>query len=202
MFSLTLLVILLAGCAATVKSPVALFPILGEKTDELEKMGYTPHGRYWSFTSAEAVITVSHVTPKDIPPTNIDIVDELIAKGYIFLKLDIKNLTNRTKIIYNPALTSLTTDSLDYKKPLDYTDFYDLIKENVSAAVPLDRLSSIIYDNTQTITSGTVSKFLIFPPLSQDFTTASLNIKDLYIGTKPYELSFPFRLQKISEILK
>lgn len=199
---LTFLMIILAGCAATPKSPTALFPILGEKTAEMQQMGYQPRGRFWSFTNAEVVITVSHITQDNIEPTYIDVVDELASKGYIFLKLDIKNLSNRINITYNPALTSLTTDSLDYKKPLDYTDFYDFVKENVGASAQIKALSSVIYDNTQTIIPAhTASKFLIFPSLSKDFTTADLVITDLYIGTKPYTLSFPFQLQKLSELL-
>ncbi|MBI5888751.1 MAG: hypothetical protein HZB82_08600 [Deltaproteobacteria bacterium] len=199
---LALLMIILAGCAATPKASTALYPILGEKTAEMQKMGYKPHGRFWSFTNAEVVITVRHVTQDNIEPTYIDVVDELAAKGYIFLKLDIKNLSNRINITFNPALTSLTTNSLDYKKPLDYTDFYDFVKESVGAQAQLGALSSVIYDNTQTIKSSqTASKFLIFPPLSKDFTTADLVITDLYIHTKPYALSFPFQLQKLNDLL-
>lgn len=194
--------IILAGCAAAPKTPTALFPVLGEKTVELQKMGYKPHGRFWTFTSAETVITVSHITQDIIEPTYVDVVDELAAKGYIFLRLEIKNLSYRINITYNPALTSLTTDSLDYKKPLDYTDFYDFVKESAGASGQLKALSSVIYDNTQTITAAhSASKYLIFPPLSKDFTTADLVITDLYIHTKPYALSFPFQLQKLSELL-
>lgn len=202
LFLLTFLMVILAGCASTDKVPTSLFPVLGEKTDAMKKMGYTPHGRFWGFSNTEVSIQVSHITPETIEPTYIDVVDELTLKGYIFLKLEIKNQSGRIKITYNPALTSLTTDSLDFKKPLDYTDFYEFVKEGVGASKQLQTLSTIIYDNTQTIgPAQTMSKYLIFTPLSKDSTVANLEIKEIYIGTKPYSLLFPFQLQKHSELL-
>lgn len=91
--------------------------------------------------------------------------------------------------MYNTSYTVLTSDALDYKKPLDFTDLYDI----TGGTGRLASLKGKFYDLNTTIAPGErTSRLLIFRPLSEEAEDAEVVIKDLYIGTKTRDLSFPF----------
>jgi len=125
------------------------------------------------------------------------IIDDLLKRRYVILRLVIENHST-SRITFNPARTALTTDTLDYKKPLEYIDFFDLssgkndrIKEREAAEI-----KGRIYDLTVTVEAGDrTSRMLVFPPLTEGSEKADLLIKDLYVGTDTSEIYFPFVLK-------
>ncbi len=116
----------------------------------------------------------------------------LLDKGYVIFNLTIENISG-SKIIYNPAYTVLTNDSLDYRKPLDFTDLYDITgnEQEVSA------LKGKFYDVNVTIHPGdATSRLLIFRPMSGKAAKAEVAIKEIYIGTSTESISFPFEFRE------
>ncbi len=125
------------------------------------------------------------------------LVNDLIKREYVVLRIEIENRSGK-KMIFNPVHTALTTDAFDYKKPLEYTDFYELSsgKNDSVREREAQAMKGRFYDLTLTLMSGDkTSRVLIFPPLSKNSEKADLLIKDLYVGTDTTELYFPFVLK-------
>lgn len=111
----------------------------------------------------------------------------LLEENFIIIDLVIQNTSDRT-IIYKPNLTSLTNDAMDFLRPLDYTDLYDLGDFDA-----LDEIRGRFYDLDVTLRPGQrSSRLLIFRPVSKNAKKAVLNIDDLYLGTDTLRLTFPF----------
>ena len=103
-------------------------------------------------------------------------------------KLTIENKSEGS-VMYNTAYTVLTSDSGDYRKPLDFTDLYDISSDDNSLA----GLKGKFYDLNATVATGErTSRLLIFKPLSDEAEKAAVAIKEIYIGTSTRALSFPF----------
>lgn len=121
------------------------------------------------------------------------ILNDLAANEFIIIHLEIENLSPQSKLIFNPAYLALITGAMDYFKPIDYTDLYDIVKEKDETGSSLRALKGRFYDLTVTLTPGkSVSKLLIFKPLTEDADTAELMIKNIYIGKEDLSLSLPF----------
>lgn len=125
------------------------------------------------------------------------IINDLIKKEYVVLRIEIENRSEK-KMIFNPVHTALTTDAFDYKKPLEYTDFYELSsgKNDSAREREAQAMKGLFYDLTLTLKArDKTSRMLIFPPLSKNSEKADLLIKELYVGTDTTELFFPFVLK-------
>lgn len=126
------------------------------------------------------------------------LINDLLKKEYVVLRIEMENRSDK-KMIFNPAHAVLTTDAFDYKKPLEYTDFYELSsgKDDSAREREAQAMKGLFYDLTLTLKSrAKTSRMLIFPPLSKNSEKADLLIKDLYVGTDTTELFFPFVLEE------
>jgi len=111
----------------------------------------------------------------------------LVEKGYILIALSIENTSGKT-VIYKPNLTVLTNDAFDFLRPLDYTDLYSL--DDMEG---LEEIKGRFYDLDVTLRPGQrTAKLLIFRALSKNVKKINLQIDDLYVGTEPIRLTFPF----------
>ncbi|MBI5236379.1 MAG: hypothetical protein HY886_09055 [Deltaproteobacteria bacterium] len=121
------------------------------------------------------------------------ILNDLAAKEFIIIRLEIENLSPQSSLIFNPSYIALMTDSMDYFKPIDYTDMYDIVKEKDETGSSLRGLKGRFYDLTVTLMPGkSVGKLLIFKPLTEDADAAQLIIKNIYIGKEDVDLALPF----------
>lgn len=180
------LLVILYGCAQTEKkSSFDLYP------DEKGPRGYQRVTDEGVFANKALRVSVKQLRLMGAADT---LIEDLIKKDYIVLWMEIENRA-QSNLIFNPVHAALTTDTMDYKKPLDYTDLYDLARagENAEGEKKLAAFKGKFYDLALTLPpGGKASRFLIFPPLSKGTTSAELVIKELYIGTTPVTLSFPF----------
>ncbi len=186
-----LLLLLSYGCASTDPGPLRLHP--ASKTEE----GYTQRADEWVYSDESVHIRVSHV-PKGIaaPPGSKGsvLIDELHERGYLLLKMDIRN-DSKTKVIYNPTLTTIKDDAFGYKKPLDYTDLYDLARAE-AGPTGLSGFKGTFYDLSITLGPGErTSGLLAFRPLDKKARKADLVIKNLYVGEDFLDVRFPFVLK-------
>jgi len=164
--------------------------------DEKGIRGYHSEAGAGTLENKDYRISVKQVRAGDEPGSPV-VVKDLIEKGYVVLRLAIENRSDE-KMTFNPVHTALTTDAFDYKKPLEYTDFYELSsgKNDRAREREAGEMKGRFYDLTLTINAGEkTSRLLIFPPLSGNSEKADLLIKDLYVGTGTRELYFPFLLE-------
>jgi len=153
---------------------------------EHNEKGYSSVGRDNLFEDEDIRVYIRHLKKGETDAGPL--LEKLIDGGYIVFRLTIQS-KSRVRVMYNTAYTVLTSDEYDYRKPLDFTDLYD-ITDDYTALAPL---KGRFYDLNTTVTPGEkVSKLLIFKSLDDKAETAGVVIKDLYIGTKTRDLSFPF----------
>ncbi len=183
-----LLLLLSYGCASTYEGPLQLRP--AEKAEE----GYTQRADEWIYSDKSVIIRVSHVSKGVGGPKSSVLIDELHERGYLLLKMDIRN-DSKAKVIYNPALTALKDDTFGYKKPLDYTDLYDLTGDD-AGLTGLSGFKGVFYDLSVTLGPGErTSGLLAFRPLDKKTRNAEVVIKNLYVGKDILDVRFPFVLK-------
>lgn len=130
-----------------------------------------------------------------------NLLNNLFEKNYILMQLTIKNKSKK-RITYNPSHTYLLAGKMDYKKPLNYTDLYDIVSREDDGVVPevkLSRLRGKYYDlNTSVAPGGRVSKILIFRKLTKNSkkSKAILKLNEIYIGTKTNSVSYLFKVME------
>jgi hypothetical protein len=185
-----LLLLLSYGCASTDPGPLFLHPAW--KAEE----GYAQEANEWVYNDKDVVIRVRHVS-KGVGgegQKSSVLIDELHEMGYLLLKMDIRN-DSKANLIYNPALTALKDDTFGYKKPLDYTGFYDL-KGDDAGLTGLRGFKGVFYDLSVTLGPGERrSGLLAFRPLDKKTRKAELVIKNLYVGKEILDVRFPFVLK-------
>ncbi len=171
----------LASCAH--KGGTELYPDMGVGK------GYSAIGRMETFENDALKIGMRQAVKNEPSP---QLVQELLKKKYVVMHLSIEN-KSEGKVIYNQSYTVLTDDALDYRKPLDYTDLYD-IAENPGQ---LAEMKGKFYDlNVRLAPGEKTERLLIFPPLSKDATRVNLAVNEIYIGTGTISASFPFILKE------
>lgn len=142
------------------------------------------------FENGSIRVAVRHVKASDCEGSPL--LKSLSDKKYVILSVGIEN-KSKLKAIYNPSMTVLTDDSMDYKKPLDYTDLYDAAIGNSGLESGLSAMKGRIYDLALTLKPGEkTTRFLIFEPLSKNAGRADLAINEIYLGTDTVNLRFPF----------
>ncbi len=130
-----------------------------------------------------------------------NLLNDLFEKNYVLMQLTIKNKSKK-RITYNPSHTYLLAGKMDYKKPLNYTDLYDIVSREDDGVVPevkLSRLRGKYYDlNTSVAPGGRVSKILIFRKLTKNSkkSKAILKLNEIYIGTKTNSVSYLFKVME------
>ena len=179
------LLLILTGCAAGVKTvgEISLHP------SGKGSAAYTRMDPAWVFEEKGVKISVSHARAGE----GSALVEGLLEKEYLLLKMRIEN-SSGSIVVFNPALASLRDKTEDYKKPLDFTDFYAMTKDD--PRMDLSGSGKLFYDLTETVQPGQESsKLLAFKPLSKDAGGLDLVIKNLYIGPYTVDLSFPLEIK-------
>ena len=129
------------------------------------------------------------------------LINELFEKNYLLMQMTIRNKSSK-RITYNPSHTFLLAGKMDYKKPLNYTDLYDIASRKDDGVVPelkLSKLRGRYYDlNTSIAPGDVVSKILIFRPMTKNSkkNKAILKMKEVYIGTKTRSITYIFRVME------
>jgi len=145
------------------------------------------------FENSSLRVAVRHVKASECEDSPL--LKDLSDKKYVILSVAIEN-KSKLKAIYNPSMTVLTDDSMDYKKPLDYTDLYDAAVGNSGLESGLSEMKGRFYDLNLTLQPGEkTTRFLIFEPLSKNAARADLAINEIYLGTDTLSLRFPFLLK-------
>lgn len=115
-----------------------------------------------------------------------ELLASLLEKDFTVISMTLEN-KSALKAIYKPNYTSLI-NAVDYLKPLDYPDLYELGGEAV------DDLKGKFYDLDATIPpGGSETRLLIFTPLSKDARKATVDVREFYIGTETMSFSLPFQ---------
>lgn len=176
----------LAACSSAPVARTALYP-----SYNAEQEGYTVNGRSIVFESESIKASIRHLRKDEEAPGG-PFIAGLLDKGYVIFNLAIENTSSST-IMYNPAYTVLTNDSLDYRKPLDFTDLYDITGNERE----LYSLKGKFYDvNVMILPGQTASRLLIFRPVSGKAAKAEVAIKEIYIGTDTESMRFPFEFRE------
>ncbi len=132
--------------------------------------------------------------------TGIAFFDALLQRGFLFIRLSIHNRSDST-VIYNTSHTFLFAGVLDYKKPVDITDLYFIIRDEGAEPQTLSTISGLkksIFDaSTRIRPSEKREKFLLFRPLAGESrgTRAVLGLNQLYIGTRTIDVKLLFRVE-------
>jgi hypothetical protein len=130
-----------------------------------------------------------------------NLLNELFEKDYLLIRMTIKNKSKK-RITYNPSHTFLLAGKMDYKKPLNYTDLYDILSKKDDGVLPeikLSRLRGKYYDlNTSVAPGGTVSKLLLFRPMVKNSKRSKVILKmgEIYIGTKTRSMIYLFKVRE------
>ncbi len=178
------------GCAAP-KGKAYLFP----DGDRLKGMYHKEGTEEDVFENNSIRIAVRHIKASGYEGSPL--LKNLLDKEFVILSASIEN-RSKLKTIYNPSMTVLTDDSLDYRKPLDYTDLYEAATGNSALESGLEAIKGKFYDLALTLQPGEkTSRLLIFEPLSKDAGKAELAMNDIYIGTDTVSLRFPFILKSL-----
>jgi hypothetical protein len=180
------------GCSTTPEGPKYLWPA------ESGPPGYLIIHGAGVFEDERIRVTVRPVVPGD-GTINKTLFKELLDENYVILDMTIENRSEE-KIIFNPSYTSLMDSQLEYRKPINYTDLFDIVKKKKKerpAEFILTGLRGTYYDLNETVPAGEKTKKLIlFHPLSERGKSAVLKIKEVYIGTDTISLAFPFRMRE------
>ncbi len=122
------------------------------------------------------------------------LVKDILKSGHTIFSIAIENLSDK-KIIYNPSFSHIVDNRLGFKRPLDYTDLYFQVREMEHGEERIHKMKGRFYDLAETVPSGhRIEKLLIFPPLEERSTKASLTMAEVYVGTETTKLTFPFTL--------
>ena len=181
----------LSGCASS--GPLYLYP------EKHRATGYYQSGERSVFENVSVKISLERIKGLSEREKN-PVIQKLLDENFVLLGMDIENRSGH-KIIYTPSHTSLITGAMGYEKPVDYTELYYILRgkgEEAAAETQLASLKGKFYDsNTQVFPGEKVSRILIFKPLEKDTTggSATLTIKELYVGTDTIDLAFPFSVR-------
>lgn len=176
------------GCAAP-HGKAYLFP----DDNRLKGMYHKEGTEEGVFENGSIRVAVRHIKASDYEGSPL--LKNLSDKKYVILSVAIEN-KSKLKTIYNPSMTVLTDDSMDYKKPLDYTDLYEAALGDSALESGLSAMKGRFYDLALTLQPGEkTARLLIFEPLSENVGKADLAMNDIYIGTDTVNLRFPFLLK-------
>lgn len=200
---LLITIIMAVGCASAPTGPIHLYPVdpghgAGNEVDNDGKDEYSVTSQIANFKNNFVRVSVRHVDdPGEIPA---GILTRLLEREYVILSLEVENLSTNMRVVYKPSYTVLRTNTLDYWKPLDYTDLYSIANEiaDFETISSLRAVKGRFYDLDISMTPGQkASRFLIFPIVSKRSSKATLEIKNLYVGGNPFDIAFAFSVKTL-----
>jgi len=189
---LFLLLLMLAACSHSAPTgPLYLYP------EEVRAPGYSRTVDGVTFEGEG--ISVSIRPLKEKGEAGSTLVDELLGKGFVVLLMEIENTSDKKRIIYNPSYTALMDSLMGYRKPLDFTDIYELSMGFEGDARLRRELKGRFYDLNETVLPDSVTKkLLIFRPLEGSARKAKLMLKMIYVGMDTMDLTFQLTLREKS----
>ncbi|MFQ5329672.1 MAG: hypothetical protein ACE5D4_06770 [Thermodesulfobacteriota bacterium] len=176
----------------------------GAKHGELEILSPSPtplpsysvsrHSTIFADDSLRVVVTpLSRYRSHNQP----SLVKAILNSGHTVFSISLDNLSD-SKIIYNPSFSHIVDNRLGYKRPLDYTDLYFIVREMEHGEAQMGKMRGRFYDLAETVQPGKrVEKLLIFPPLEENSTKAALTMEEVYVGTETMKLTFSFALASL-----
>lgn len=113
----------------------------------------------------------------------------LLDKDFTVIAMRIEN-RSAMRAIYKPNYTVLV-NSVDYLKPLDYTDLYEF------GGDAADSLKGKFFDlDSVILPGGSAAGLLIFTPLSRDAKKAALEVREYYVGAETISFTLPFQMKE------
>ncbi len=159
-----------------------------------ELPGYSVANGKFVFRNGPVMFTVIPVTTEDLEKSH-PFFAELPEYGFTLFRMEIYN-NSEDNVIYNPAFTALLDRRMEYSKPMDYTDMYDLLRARVDAGTILSQVEGRFYDLAVTVKPGeNVSRLLIFRRFEEERGRAELRLEEVYVGTNTISMVFPFVLK-------
>ncbi|MEE8575540.1 MAG: cold shock domain-containing protein [Thermodesulfobacteriota bacterium] len=181
------------GCAAKQKGPKPT-RVLAPNLNVLP--GYSMTGKEVIYRNDDVTIKLN---PMEKDGSDIELINGLIDIDYIVVEMSIENTSSKKKITYNPSLTTLSDNRLGHRKPLDYTDFYELAFATSRMDVLRNELRGNFYDMHEILLPGKiVNKMLIFKPLEDNAKKANIDIKMIFVGNESINLIFFFGVNEDS----
>lgn len=185
------------GCASS-KGPVVLTPL------PTPLPGYNISGQNIVFSSNDIKVSISPLNSAEAKKilaakdANNPLSEILVQPQYLAFLLSIEN-SSKAKVMYNPALTTLSDNNMGAHKPLDYTDLYSLLGNLPNPETAINTIKDIIYDLTITLGPGQrTSRLLIFSGIEKETSEMEVTMKEVYIGTSAIALSFGFKFAEQS----
>ena len=197
--SLTFLLftIIFAGCGADKKIRGPLF--LEPSPPPVEAKGFTitPEGEI-VFEALSVKFTLKPL--RSVRADDPKLIRALVADGFVILDMEIANMTESDKVMFNPAMSSLMDNKSDYKKPLEFTALYQVAMGRGMERTLNRELKGRFFDTNIIIRAGNRTKrFLIFTPFTKNGNKAALTLQEVYIGNKTIRIAFPFKLTEPDE---
>lgn len=189
-----------ASCSSPPKLPMT--SELKPSPPDEDLPGYSVASDEGAYDNAAIRVSARHLKSTDgvYAKGESGFITSLIEGDYVLIRLTIENKTPGSKIIFNPAYVALMDNAANYKKPLDYTDLYDIVKENDETGRTLTGIKGKMFDLTTTIAPGAkTSKLLIFNPFMEDASKAELVIKNIYVGKDTVNVMFPFGVNTVEK---
>ncbi|MFQ5465209.1 MAG: hypothetical protein ACE5EI_04705 [Thermodesulfobacteriota bacterium] len=189
-FAIVAALVLASGCAHRPDGPPGLHPAFSAPPE-----GYSSEGEDIAFTNALVSLKARHeMSPGPETPAFFRTLSE---RGYLLIRVDVENLS-KVRVIFKPSHAVLKTNRLDYGRPLDYTDLYQIAGSAGGGATGdvMSKIKGKFYDLDVMIMPGKrSSRLLVFSPIEPKSSKASLGIRDLYVGTEPLDIFFPFKVR-------
>ncbi|MBI5328501.1 MAG: hypothetical protein HZB80_09495 [Deltaproteobacteria bacterium] len=181
------------GCT-TLKGPAILAPMPPLSPE------YNNSGHKMAFATKDVKISLLPLNPSEtkkaltMKDANNPLAEILSANQYLVFIMDIENLS-KSKLMYNPSLTTLFDNNMDVRKPLDYTDLYSLAGNLSDVDFVLSRMKDMFYDIAITLEPGQkTSRLLLFPGIDEKANEMTIIMKEIYIGTSTIAVSFGFKV--------
>ena len=190
-------IILTAACGGDKEIRGPLF--LASTPPPEEAKGFTlGSGGDMIFEALDVSLTLTPL--RSVRPGDPKLIQSLIADAFIIIDMEILNMTEDSKVIFNPSMSSLQDDKGSYKKPLEFTTLYQVAMHKGMERTLNKELKGRFYDTNVIIHAGKKTKrFLIFTPFTKDGEEAQLTLQELYIGNETIRVTFPFQLTEPGE---
>jgi len=190
--SLLCLFLLLGGCASK-NEPRVLLPA------SVALPHYSTSDKTGIFSNDSLRVTATPLS-MDNSLRHPLLVRELLKMEHPVFSITIENLSDK-KVIFNPDFSSATDNRLGFRRPLDHTDLFFLVRSMEGGGKLLKNMKGRFYDLTETVPPGGRSdKLLIFKPFEEKSTKATLTMQEVYVGDETVQLTFPFLLIVESKI--
>ncbi len=203
--TLTVMTLLFSGCA--LKAPKGRIEFHPSASLTEETPGTITEGPFYSRKGERAFfvnneIRVSVEEARSTGNGNDSTAFEwLHEREFILIKMEIINRSSSKKIRYEPAITALMDSHMGYSKPLDYTRLYEMAMKDEVLDKGFRDFKNSFYDLGVTVMPlQTVSRYLIFKPISKEAKRAELVIKNIYTGMETIDLRFQFELSEAATV--